>query len=70
MDETDDLDRIAEILAARTEPEFEQAGASPEARERYEVLSSTRNNAAGLVRYWTKRRERDLATGSEGTASG
>ena len=61
MDETDDLDRIAEILASRTAAEFDEAGASDEARERYEALSSTRNNAAGLVRYWTKRREREQA---------
>jgi glyoxylase-like metal-dependent hydrolase (beta-lactamase superfamily II) len=61
MAETDDLDRIAEILAARTAPEFDAAGASTEDRNRYEVLSSTKTNAAGLVRYWTKRREHEAA---------
>jgi glyoxylase-like metal-dependent hydrolase (beta-lactamase superfamily II) len=61
MDETDDLDRIAEILAAETVSEFDRAGAPQEARDRYELLSSTRTNAAGLVRYWTKRREREAA---------
>jgi glyoxylase-like metal-dependent hydrolase (beta-lactamase superfamily II) len=69
MEETDDLDRIAEILAARTAPEFDEAGATPEARERYEVLSSTRNNAAGLVRYWTKRREREASEGASGAGA-
>ena len=64
MAQTDDLDRIAEILAARTEPEFDEAGASEEGRERYEVLSSTKTNAAGLVRYWAKRKERE-GRGSE-----
>ncbi len=59
MDETDDLDLITEILAARTSAEFDEAGASEEARERHEVLSGTRINAAGLVRYWTKRAERE-----------
>jgi glyoxylase-like metal-dependent hydrolase (beta-lactamase superfamily II) len=59
MEETEDLDRIAEILAARTAPEFDEAGVTAEGRERYEVLSSTKTNAAGLVRYWTKRRERE-----------
>jgi glyoxylase-like metal-dependent hydrolase (beta-lactamase superfamily II) len=59
MDRTDDLDRIAEILASATASEFDQAGVSEEGRERYEVLSSTRTNAAGLVRYWTKRRDRE-----------
>jgi glyoxylase-like metal-dependent hydrolase (beta-lactamase superfamily II) len=59
MDETDDLDRIAEILAARTAPEFDAVGATADDRDRYETLSSTKTNAAGLVRYWTKRRERE-----------
>jgi glyoxylase-like metal-dependent hydrolase (beta-lactamase superfamily II) len=61
MGETDDLDRIAEILAAETATEFDEAGASPEDRERYETLSSTKANAAGLIRYWTKRAEREAA---------
>jgi glyoxylase-like metal-dependent hydrolase (beta-lactamase superfamily II) len=64
MEATDDLDRIAEILAARTAPEFDAVGASAEGRERYEVLSGARMNAAGLVRYWTKRREREAEAGS------
>ncbi|HEY7282511.1 MAG TPA: MBL fold metallo-hydrolase [Actinomycetota bacterium] len=67
MEETEDLDRIAEILAARTDAEFDAVGAGPDQRERYEVLSSTRTNAAGLVRYWNKRREREAAAG-EGSA--
>jgi len=61
MDTTDDLDRIAEILAARTSSEFDEAGASEEGRDRYEALSGMRMNAAGLVRYWTKVREREAA---------
>jgi len=65
MDETDDLDRIAEILASRTAAEFDDAGAPADARERYELLSSTKTNAAGLVRYWNKRRERETAQGAE-----
>jgi glyoxylase-like metal-dependent hydrolase (beta-lactamase superfamily II) len=67
MAETDDLDRIAEILAARTAPEFDDAGASAEDRNRYEVLSSTKTNAAGLVRYWTKRREREASAEGGGS---
>jgi glyoxylase-like metal-dependent hydrolase (beta-lactamase superfamily II) len=59
MEQTDDLDRIAEILGARTSSEFDEAGATDEGRERYELLSSTKTNAAGLVRYWTKHRERE-----------
>jgi glyoxylase-like metal-dependent hydrolase (beta-lactamase superfamily II) len=57
MAETDDLDRIAELLDRRTVDEF-----PPEAleqRDRYELLSDVRMNAMGLVRYWTKRQERE-----------
>jgi glyoxylase-like metal-dependent hydrolase (beta-lactamase superfamily II) len=58
MDETEDLARIAEILTDRTASEF--ADAEPGADlERYEILSGMEMNAAGLVRYWTKRRERE-----------
>jgi glyoxylase-like metal-dependent hydrolase (beta-lactamase superfamily II) len=56
MDGTDDLARIAEILEQRTASEFDDA--PPEADlERYEILSGMEMNAAGLVRYWNKRRE-------------
>ena len=65
MDQTDDLDRIAEILATRTAAEFDDDGVSAEGRERYEVLTSTKTNAAGLVRYWTKRLEREGRGSSE-----
>ncbi len=63
MDQTDDLGRITEILSARTSAEFDDAGAGEEARERHEVLSGMRMNAAGLVRYWTKKAEREAAGG-------
>ena len=58
MDETDDLDRIAEILAdPDARRDFDEAGArGRRLADRYETLSSTKTNAAGLVRYWTKRR--------------
>jgi glyoxylase-like metal-dependent hydrolase (beta-lactamase superfamily II) len=59
MDRTDDLDRITEILEESTAGEFGQA-AEPQ-RDRYELLSSMRMNAAGLVRYWQKRAEREAA---------
>jgi len=58
MDTTMDLDAIAEILAAGTAAELEQGVTSdPGELERYEILSSMRMNAAGLVRYWQKREE-------------
>ena len=58
MDETDDLDRIAELLTHRTADEFEEAGLRRSEIDRFDILADMRNNAAGLVRYWTKREER------------
>jgi glyoxylase-like metal-dependent hydrolase (beta-lactamase superfamily II) len=60
MDETEDLDRIAELLRTRTADEFEDAPGSRDEIDRFEILADMRNNAAGLVRYWRKRSEREL----------
>jgi hypothetical protein len=60
MDRTADLDQIAALLDERTASEFDEATGDGD-RDRYEVLSSMRMNAAGLVRYWRKREERDAA---------
>jgi glyoxylase-like metal-dependent hydrolase (beta-lactamase superfamily II) len=56
MDRTTELDRIAQILRDRTASEFESV-TDPADLDRYEILSSVEMNAAGLVRYWTKRDE-------------
>jgi glyoxylase-like metal-dependent hydrolase (beta-lactamase superfamily II) len=61
LEETDDLDRITELLERQTSDEFpsdmtEQTGVD---LDRYDILSSMRMNAAGLVRYWQKRRARE-----------
>jgi hypothetical protein len=53
LGDTDDLDRVTELLAARTESEFE--GVESVDPSRYDILSDMRMNAAGLVRYWKKR---------------
>lgn len=55
LEETDDLDRVTEVLDRKTASEFE--GVQSADPSRYDVLSDMRMNAAGLVRYWTKRRE-------------
>jgi len=59
LDQTDDLDRITELLEQATAPEFDQAREAGMAidMDRYETLSSMRMNASGLVRYWKKRAE-------------
>lgn len=56
LEETDDLDRIAELLDRETASEFDPVREEAPDLERYEILSSMRMNAAGLVRYWTKKR--------------
>ena len=59
MDETEDLDRITELLRTRTADEFAGAAERREDIDRFEILADMRNNAAGLVRYWRKRAERE-----------
>lgn len=61
MGQTDDLDRIAEILERRTADEFGDAAARGLDLEGYSTLGTMRMNAAGLVRYWRKRAEREAA---------
>ena len=61
MDQTDDLDRIAEMLDRGTADEFDGSPDPGPARERYELLATMKMNAAGLVRYWQKRAEREAA---------
>jgi glyoxylase-like metal-dependent hydrolase (beta-lactamase superfamily II) len=55
LEETDDVDRVAELLERRTASEFE--GVDSVDPSRYDILSDMRMNAAGLVRYWKKRAE-------------
>ncbi len=64
LDQTDDLDRITELLERQTSSEFDDAkDAGIEIdMERYETLASMRMNAAGLVRYWKKRTDAEQRT--------
>jgi glyoxylase-like metal-dependent hydrolase (beta-lactamase superfamily II) len=66
LDETDDVDRVTATLARRTDGELADARARGADLERYEILSSVRMNAMGLIRYWRKRREADSDTGAPG----
>jgi glyoxylase-like metal-dependent hydrolase (beta-lactamase superfamily II) len=67
MQETDDIDRIAELLTMRTASEFEDALPGAGGVDGYEILSSMKMNASGLVRYWQKREAaRSAAPGAEG----
>jgi glyoxylase-like metal-dependent hydrolase (beta-lactamase superfamily II) len=66
LEETDDVDRIAALLERETASEFDQVAGRDLDLDRYEILSSMKINAQGLVRYWKKRAERE-APKPEGT---
>jgi len=57
----DDVDRIAQLLERRGATEYREDSSEEIDMERYDVLSSVRMNAMGLIRYWKKRAERDAA---------
>jgi glyoxylase-like metal-dependent hydrolase (beta-lactamase superfamily II) len=67
LEETDDIDRVTELLERKTADEFESAEKVD--LERYEILSSMQMNASGLARYWRKRAEAKAAIDGERHAS-
>jgi glyoxylase-like metal-dependent hydrolase (beta-lactamase superfamily II) len=60
--DTDDVDRIADALWEQAAAEHLQDAGVPIDPARYDALGSVRMNAAGLERYWRKRREREAET--------
>jgi glyoxylase-like metal-dependent hydrolase (beta-lactamase superfamily II) len=66
---TDDVDEIAALLEQRGAAEYLEDSGAPIDLERYDVLSSIRMNAAGLVRYWRKRAEHEPAEPEPGPSS-
>lgn len=60
--EHDELDHVAETLAARFSDEIDASEGDPEARARLELLSGHRSNAMGLLRYLALRDEGRVAT--------
>jgi glyoxylase-like metal-dependent hydrolase (beta-lactamase superfamily II) len=61
---TDDLDEVARILMERTIDEVAASGNAPSSiDDRYDMLTTYRSNAAGLVRYFLKLRETGRAMG-------
>jgi glyoxylase-like metal-dependent hydrolase (beta-lactamase superfamily II) len=59
---TDDVDRIAGVLREQAATEHLEEAGVPIDLARYDALGSIRMNAAGLERYWRKRREREAAS--------
>jgi glyoxylase-like metal-dependent hydrolase (beta-lactamase superfamily II) len=55
----DDIDRISALLKDEGAREYLQDSGEPIDLERYDILSSIRMNAAGLIRYWKQRAERE-----------
>jgi glyoxylase-like metal-dependent hydrolase (beta-lactamase superfamily II) len=65
LSRTDDLDQVARILMERTVDEAAASGERPSSvDDRYDLLTTYRTNAAGLVRYFLKLRETGQALGS------
>ena len=61
LDRGADLDEVVEILERVAREDVETGAESALDLGRFETLSSTRMNAMGIVRYWTKRREAEAA---------
>ena len=57
----DDVDRITALLERRGAKEYREDSGEKIDMERYDVLSSVRMNAMGLIRYWKRRAERNAA---------
>ncbi len=63
MEHTDDLDEIVASLEAESRRDVETGAEASIDLDRFEILSSVRMNAMGIVRYWRQRRE--AAAGQE-----
>jgi glyoxylase-like metal-dependent hydrolase (beta-lactamase superfamily II) len=61
-----DLDEVVEVLERVARDDVATGAQAPLDAARFETLSSTRMNAMGIVRYWTKRREREAAEAEPG----
>src|SRR5207244_3270638 len=61
LQRTDDVEEIAALLEHRGSEEYLEDSGRAIDLDRYDVLSSIRMNAAGLMRYWRKRSERAAA---------
>jgi glyoxylase-like metal-dependent hydrolase (beta-lactamase superfamily II) len=62
LDTTDDPDEIAEILTDEVVRPLETGAHVKLDVDRFELLSSIRMNAMGLIRYWKKRGEQEAET--------
>ena len=61
LDRGADLDEVVEVLEDEARRDVETGAEAELDVTRFEILSSIRMNAMGIVRYWTKRREREAA---------
>lgn len=61
LDRGADLDEVVEVLERVARSDVATGAEAELDVTRFETLSSTRMNAMGIVRYWTKRREREAA---------
>ena len=61
LERADDLDQIVALLEEEARRDIETGAEASIDLERFETLSSIRMNAMGIVRYWRKRAEREMA---------
>ena len=61
LERTDDLEEVVAVLEREARRDLETGAQAPIDLNRFEILSSVRMNALGIVRYWRKRREREAA---------
>lgn len=59
LERTDDLDEIVDLLEGEAARDAETGAEAPIDLQRFEMLSSIRMNAMGIVRYWKRRAGRD-----------
>lgn len=64
LDRTDDLEEIVALLEREARRDVETGAQADIDLDRFELLSSVRMNALGIMRYWRKRDERE-ALGSQ-----
>jgi glyoxylase-like metal-dependent hydrolase (beta-lactamase superfamily II) len=69
LDRGADLDEVVDVLERVAREDVETGAEAALDVGRFETLSSTRMNAMGIVRYWTKRREREAAAAAERDAA-
>lgn len=68
LDRTDDVEEVVAILEREARRDVETGAEADIDLSRFELLSSIRMNALGIMRYWRKRAEREAGQAGPGAA--